>query len=120
VKGIVDERDRALITISVGRAGDSPFEDVLAWIDTAFDGHLVFSTGLIRRLSLEPLAETEAILADGSKVPLETFLCFIDWFGQRIPVQVIGNEGKFPLLGTALLTNRELSISYVKKELRLD
>ena len=120
MKGNVDERNRALITISVGRAIDGQFEDVIAWIDTAFDGHLVFSASLIDRLALESLVETEAILADGSKVALETFICFVDWFGERIPVQVIGNEGKFPLLGTELLAGRELSISYVNKELRLD
>ncbi len=99
---------------------DGQFENVTAWIDTAFDGHLVFAAHLIDRLGLDSLVETEAILADGSKVALETFIAFADWFGQRIPVQVIANEGKFPLLGTELLAGRELSISYVNKELRLD
>lgn len=120
MNGSVDDRNRALISISVGRQLNGPFEDVVAWIDTAFDGHLVFSTNLIRQLGLEPLVETEAILADGSRVALETFICFIDWFGQRIPIQVIANEGKFPLLGTELLANRNLRISYVNKELHLD
>lgn len=55
MKGIVDERNRALITISVGRRIDGPYEDITAWIDTAFDGHLVFSTTLIRRLGLDSL-----------------------------------------------------------------
>jgi hypothetical protein len=31
---------------------------------------------LIERLQLDSLVETEAILADGSKVTLETFVCF--------------------------------------------
>lgn len=120
MKGIVDERNRALLTVSVGRRIDGPFEDVLAWIDTAFDGHLVFSTNLIRQLGLDSLVETEAILADGSRVELETFLCFVDWFGQRIPVQVIANDGRFPLLGTELLAGRDLRINYVKKDLHLE
>lgn len=119
MNGIVDERNRALITIAVGPRINGPFEDVEAWVDTAFDGHLVFSTSLIRHLGLDSLVETEAILADGSKVVLETFICFVEWFGQRIPVQVIANEGKFPLLGTELLASRELSISYANKVLRL-
>ena len=119
-EGNVDERNRALITISVGHEIDGQFEDVIAWIDTAFDGHLVFSARLIDRLGLEPLVETKAILADGSTVALEAFICFVDWFGERIPVQVIANEGELPLLGTELLAGRELSISYVNKELRLD
>jgi clan AA aspartic protease len=120
VKGTIDERNRALVAISVGREIDGPFEDVIVWIDTAFDGHLVFSTSLIDRLGLEPLVETEAILADGSRIALETFICFVDWFGERIPVQVIANAGEFPLLGTELLAGRELSVSYVNKQLRLD
>jgi clan AA aspartic protease len=120
VRGNVDELNRALITISVGSEVDGRFEDVIAWIDTAFDGHLVFPASLIDRLGLESLVETEAILADGSKVALTTFLCYLDWFGQRIPVQAIANEGRFPLLGTELLNGHELSISYVSRELRLD
>lgn len=71
-------------------------------------------------LGLESLVETEAVLADGSKVSLETFICFADWFGERIPVQVIANDGKYPLLGTGLLEGRQLSINYVTKELSLD
>ena len=120
MNGDVDERNRALITISVSDEVDGQYQDVVAWIDTAFDGHLVFSQSLINQLGLESLVETEAILADGSKVALETFMCFVEWFGERVPVQVIANEGKFPLLGTELLAGRELSISYVTKELRLD
>jgi predicted aspartyl protease len=63
----------------------------------------VFSASLIEERGLDSLVETEAILADGSKVSLETFICFIEWFGDRSPVQVIANDGKFPLLGTGLL-----------------
>ena len=120
MNGDVDERNRALITISVSKEIDGRYNEVVAWIDTAFDGHLVFSQGLIDRLKLESLVETEAILADGSKVALETYICFVDWFGEHMPVQVIANEGRFPLLGTQLLDGRELRISYVANRLSLD
>lgn len=90
-----------------------------SWIDTAFDGYLVFPQALIDKLSLEPLAETEAVLADGSIVALETYLCYVDWFGQRMPLQVVANEGRFPLLGTGLLKQRILSIDYGNRELTL-
>jgi clan AA aspartic protease len=120
VNGRVDEGNRALIDIPVSSKIDRESVQVVAWIDTAFDGHLVFSADLITELGLESLVETEAILADGSKVLLETFICFVDWFGERIPVQVIANEGKYPLLGTGLLERRQLSINYVTKELSLD
>ena len=120
MKGYVDERNRALIDISICNEPDGKQSRVTIWIDTAFDGHLVFSASLIEELELDSLVETEAILADGSKVSLETFICFIDWFGERVPVQVISNDGKFPLLGTGLLDGRVLSIDYVNKVLSLD
>ncbi len=118
--GTVDEKGRALLDISISDQLDGACTSVTAWIDTAFDGHLVFSYQLIKELNLESLVETEAILADGSKVTLEAYVCFVDWFGSRIPIQVISNEGRFPLLGTGLLEHRVLHIDYVKKDLSLD
>ena len=118
--GSVDESQRALLSISVGNSPSDPGIAVTVWIDTAFDGHLVCSHALIEEFGLEPLVETEAILADGSKVVLETLLCYVDWFDGRIPVQVIANEGRFPLLGTGLLQGRTLHIEYARKSLTLD
>jgi len=120
VIGSVDEKDRALLDVPISNDLKGAPTTVTAWIDTAFDGHLVFSQSLIHQLKLDALAETEAILADGSKVQLETYLCYLDWFGQRIPVQVISNEGKYPLLGTGLLERRILHVDYLSKELSLD
>lgn len=68
--GQVDDRGRALVRISISKDLASSAIPVTTWIDTAFDGHLVFSRKLIEELGLEVLAETEAILADGSKVVL--------------------------------------------------
>lgn len=115
MKGFVDERDRALIPIRVANNLRAEMTEVVAWIDTAFDGHLVFSRELINSLKLEALVETEAILADGSKVSLESYFCIVDWFGKKVPVQVIENEGRFPLVGTSLLTKRALVINYETK-----
>jgi predicted aspartyl protease len=119
VKGFVDERDRALIPIRVANGLRSETNEVVAWIDTAFDGHPVFSRELISRLKLEALVETEAILAGGSKVSLESYFCVIDWFGDKVPVQVIENEGRIPLMGTGLLTKRNLAINYESKSVEL-
>jgi clan AA aspartic protease len=119
MKGFVDDRDRALIPIQVANKLSGELTDIVAWIDTAFDGHLVFSRELINSLKLEALVETEAILADGSKVSLESYFCVIDWFGEKVPVQVTENEGRFPLVGTGLLTKRNLAISYQSKLVEL-
>ena len=86
MKGFVDDRDRALIPIRVAKGLGEEVTEVVAWIDTAFDGHLVFSRELINSLRLEALAETEAILADGSRVTLESYFCVIDWFGEKVSV----------------------------------
>ena len=118
--GTVDDRNRALLDVPVSKTPDGAFSPVRTWIDTAFDGHLVFPSELIETLGLESLAETEAVLADGSQVILETFLCYVDWFGTRRPLQVVANEGRLPLLGTGLLEQRVLHIDYAKQELSLD
>lgn len=118
--GKVDDRNRALLEIEVLRTLDSQASCVTVWIDTAFDGHLVFPRSLIEQLNLESLVDTEAILADGRKVTLETFLCYLNWFGNVVPLQVIANEGKLPLLGTGLLEKHILHIDYGTKELMID
>jgi clan AA aspartic protease len=120
VIGTEDDHNRALIDIEVRRTRDSQVSRVTAWIDTAFDGHLVFPKSLIEELGLESLVETEAILADGRRVTLETFICYLDWFGEVIPLQVIANEGKLPLLGTGLLEKHVLHIDYATKQLTLE
>ena len=93
---------------------------VECWIDTAFDGHFVMPSGLIAALQLNPLAQTEAMLADGSIVTLQSYVAFIEWFGTPMAVQVVVGEGSLPLLGTAILSERQLWIDYVGKQLRLD
>ena len=115
MKGFVDDRNRALIAIRVANGLKAEPLEIVVWIDTAFDGHLVLSKELISKLELDSLVETEAILADGSKVTMESFYCVVNWFGQKVPVQVIENKGKFPLLGTGLLDGRTIHICYDAK-----
>jgi clan AA aspartic protease len=119
MNGYVDDAGRALLPVRMANARETPPTEVLAWIDTAFDGHLVLPVGLIKELELESLAQTEGILADGSLVTLETYFCFVEWFGKRVPLQVIANDGRFPLLGTEMLFDRVLHIDYRQKQLSL-
>ncbi|MFO0968146.1 MAG: clan AA aspartic protease [Gemmataceae bacterium] len=85
---------------------------VTVWIDTAFNGFFVFPRELIEKLGLQQEAATEAILADGNRVTLESFGCHVEWFGEVRQAQVIANDGKLPLLGTELLAKRKLLIDY--------
>lgn len=118
--GNVDEKGRALLDIQICNKLSGDYSQITTWIDTAFDGHLVFSSELIKELELESLVETEAILADGSKVTLDTFVCFVEWFGKRFAIQVIANDGRYPLLGTGLLDDLQLLIDYRHKTVKLD
>jgi len=120
LNGRVDDLLRALIDVPVGSHRSDDRTDVTAWIDTAFNGQFVFTRRHIEQLRLEQLAATEAILADGSKVMLESYVCYMQWFGVVIAAQVIANDGQLPLLGTELLANRVLLIDYANRRLSLD
>jgi clan AA aspartic protease len=112
LNGRVDESLRALVDIAVRRTESEAPKVLTVWIDTAFNGFLVFPQEMIEELRLEQEAATDAILADGSRVTLESFVCYVEWFGTVLPAQVIGNNGKLPLLGTELLAKRKLLIDY--------
>jgi clan AA aspartic protease len=86
--------------------------DVLAWIDTAFNGELVLPRAIIDSANLAQTAGIEATLADGTVVVLETFSCAVEWFGATRMVEVIANTGVFPLVGIGLLIGRRLTVDY--------
>ena len=112
MNGTVDGFGRALVTLSIRPAADAQSISVSAWIDTAFNGELVLPRHLIDQAGLEQTAGIEAKLADGKAVLLETFGCWLNWFNEERPVEVIANDGKFPLLGIGLLVGRRLVIDY--------
>ena len=115
MNGRVDAELRALLNVRVGNAAAVELTSIDVWIDTAFNGFFVFPKQLIEGLELEQVAATEAILADGSLVILESYICHVEWFGKTVPAQVIANEGKLPLLGTELLAHRRLVVDYNDK-----
>lgn len=55
--GRVDDGCRALLEVRISHALKGEYSAVTTWVDTAFDGHLVFSLELIKELQLEPLVE---------------------------------------------------------------
>jgi clan AA aspartic protease len=112
LNGRVDEALRALVDVAIYRTVSEAATNFTVWIDTAFNGYLVFPYEMIQKLGLQQEATTEAVLADGSRVTLESFVCYIEWFGEVKRAQVIGNNGKLPLLGTELLAKRKLLIDY--------
>lgn len=112
MNGRVDEFRRALLPISLrATAGDNP-TTVEAWIDTGFTGDLVLPQTLVTRLRLPIVSQVDVGLADGSDSILNSFAAFVDWFGERRQIEVIANNGKFPLLGAGLLAGHRLVIDY--------
>jgi len=98
------------VPVAATSAGDRT--ELAVWIDTAFNGGLVIPRKQIESLRLVKESSAEAILADGKTVELETFACFVDWFGATYETQIIANDGEYPLLGTTLLAGRKLEIDY--------
>ena len=104
--GHVDDSNRAFLPVPVRVSPSGEEQIVDAWVDTAFDGHFVFRSSLIKRLGLETLVETDAILADGSKVTLKTYVAYVNWFEAVIPVQVVEKRGKVPTAWNSILSGK--------------
>ena len=120
VNGLVDNRGRALLVLSVRATRSADPVDLTVWIDTAFTGELVIPRTTIESLALPQSAAVMAGLADGTQVVLESYRCVIDWFGDLQLVEVIENDGQIPLLGVGLLSDRRLEIDYRDRSLVLD
>lgn len=120
MNGHVDDDLRALLEVSIGGSPNDVKAKLLVWVDTAFNGGLVLPRSDIQRLGLKEYSSTPAVLADGQQVELPTFTAYLEWFGQEYRTQVVANEGAHPLLGTSLLSDRDLAISYKRKTVNLD
>jgi len=119
MKGFVDDQLRALVLVPVSASSSGDRKEIVAWIDTAFNGGLVLPRQQIVELGLVKESSAEAILADGHSVELETFACFLDWFGNAWQTQVVANDGNYPLLGTMLLEGHRLEIDYLARTVEL-
>lgn len=87
--GRVDDQLRALLRVPLSAAMGGPRTEVEAWVDTAFNGSLTLPQATAAGLGLPQNAASEAVLADGSRVALESFGCHLDWFGATYRVQAV-------------------------------
>ncbi len=120
MNGHVDNDGRALVTVSVRPPDVAASHEVEAWIDTGFNGDLVLPQQQIDDLRLPPSGTVKAILADGSEVALRRYACLIDWFGEKRDLEVVANDGEFPLLGVGLLAGYDLHISYRSRKITIE
>jgi len=119
VNGFVDDQLRALLPVPVSASRDGNRTEILAWIDTAFNGGLAIPRNLVVELGLAEVSYVEAILADGTSVELPLSRCIIDWFGNRYETEIAASDGKFALLGTVLLADRDLHVDYKARTVEL-
>lgn len=119
MNGYVDDAGRALLDLTIRPSPNASPSSLNVWIDTAFTGELVVPRAMIKSLALPQSAAVTAGLADGSQVVLETFTCIPDWFGTTRSVEVIANDGQFPLLGVGLLQDRKLEIDYPQRTITI-
>lgn len=112
MRGHVDDEGRALISITVYSLDESQAIPTEVWIDTGFTGELVLPREEIENLSLEKVDSIDAILAEGSKVQLDIFDCSVDWFGDRVAIEVMSTESKMALIGVGMLRGTELLVNF--------
>ena len=110
--GTVDAEGRALLSLRLRHPVSGAESALDVWIDTGFTGDLVLPMQHITQLNLPLGPLVQATLADGSEVDLNSYTCRVEWFGKWKRVEVIANQGQFPLLGVGLLRNRELQVNY--------
>ena len=119
MNGLVDESLRALVDVLVAADRETPPVPLKAWVDTAFNGSLVVPRSMIESLGLQQASTTQAILADGQIADMETFTCYLYWFGGVYRTQIVANDGEFALLGTILLMGRKITIDYLHRNLEV-
>ena len=115
MRGFVDDKQRALLRVPVSASRKGNRTGIVVWIDTAFNGGLVIPRKQIAELGLVQESSAEAILADGHSIELETFACFLDWFGNSYETQIIANSSIVPNrldeLQCGMLRKREVLLS---------
>lgn len=115
--GSVDDAGRALVRIRLKNPTDATEAELDAWIDTGFTGELVLPQQTVMSLGLPLGPSVMARLADGSNVQLDAHTCLLEWFDEWKRIEVVANQGHYPLLGVGLLVDRDLRINYRTKKI---
>lgn len=108
-RGIVhDMQARMDVVFRLKNRSDITMECV---VDTGFAGALTLSQEAIDALGLPFFQEIEANLANNANVRTAVHIATIIWDHRSVEVAVLA-MGKRPLLGTALLEGKRLSVDF--------
>jgi len=121
VAGIVDSSGRAIVRVRLKNPAAAAARDAEldVWIDTGFTGELVLPKQHVDALNLPLGPSVKVRLADGSEIELDSYLCAVEWFGEWKEIEIVANQGEFPLLGVGLLLDHVLSVDYQSMTLTL-
>jgi clan AA aspartic protease len=117
--GSVDDSGRALVRIRLKNPSDATETELDAWIDTGFTGELVLPQQNVVSLGLPLGPAVMARLATGSDIQLDTYTCLLEWFDEWKRIEVVANQGQYPLLGVGLLLDHDLHIDYRAKTIAI-
>lgn len=109
MRGSIDSNGRALLTVPIAPDSGSQRVAIDVWVDTGFTGDLVLPRTTINALGLRQSGSVDAILADGSQIEVGTYTCLVNWFGEERRLEVVANEGDYPLLGVGRILGRRRS-----------
>lgn len=83
-----------------------------AVLDTGFTGHLCLAQEHGRAMRLVPLGDVSTELADGRAVKQRAFLGEVTFDRRRRPVLVTMTASRDSLVGTALLSDKDVRIDF--------
>lgn len=110
IVGTVSKDRQPFIPLKV--KGTSSELDVMALIDTGFNGHVLLPVHIIRELDLSWASQEYVTLGDGSRVTCNFYLGEVEVDGEFIAVTVLAADLE-PLVGVALLDGFQLCMDVI-------
>src|SRR5947209_3347983 len=106
IHGTVNHKRVAEVSLRL-RGPQGSLAEILAIVDTGYNGALTLPGELVEELGLESKSSGEAELADGTIVDFDVYEAEVEWGNDWLPVS-ISAVGEEPLLGMRLLAGHEL------------
>lgn len=87
-------------------------EEIVAILDTGFNGYLTLPQHLVSTLGLKYHSETEATLADGSTLALRKYEAHLLWEGRERKILILETDGGI-LVGMSLLYGNRVTLDLI-------